>query len=129
VRAVVVGTRGRTKVSGPELKARLGLPDTWASFVDLGTEPAPAGPPLIAAVGLGAGVRASVVAARAVRGTVAGGARGAQLAVQLRGRHGRWHTVATTRVRAGGDYAAVVPRAGTYRVRYHGLDGPPVTVR
>ena len=129
VRAVVVGTRGRTRVTGPELKARLGLPDTWASFVDVSTEPAPAGESLIAAVGLGAGVRASADAARAVRGSVAGGRRGARLAVQARGRHGRWRTVTTTRLSAGGNYAAVVPRAGTYRVRYHGLDGPPVHVR
>ncbi|MFL5835785.1 MAG: SpoIID/LytB domain-containing protein [Solirubrobacteraceae bacterium] len=129
VHAVVIGTRGRTRVTGPELKARLGLPDTWASFVDVSTEPAPAGAPLIAAVGLGAGVRASADAARAVRGSVAGGRRGARLAVQARGRHGRWRTVTTTRLSAGGNYAAVVPRAGTYRVRYHGLDGPPVHVR
>jgi len=129
VRAVVVGTRGRTRVTGPELKARLGLPDTWASFVEVSSEAAPAGPPLFAAVGLGAGVRASAIAARAVRGAVAGGARGGWLAVQTRGRSGRWRTVTTTRLRAGGDYAAVVPRAGTYRVRYHGLDGPPVRVR
>jgi stage II sporulation protein D len=128
VHAVVVGTRGRTRVTGPELKARLGLPDTWASFVDVSTEPA-AGASLIAAVGLGAGVRASADAARAVRGSVAGGRRGARLAVQARGRHGRWRTVTTTRLSAGGNYAAVVPRAGTYRVRYHGLDGPPVHVR
>jgi hypothetical protein len=116
-------------VTGPELKARLGLPDTWASFVDMSTEPAPAGAPLIAAVGLGAGVRASANAARAVRGAVAGGRRGARLAVQARGRHGRWRTVTTTPLRAGGDYAAVMPRAGTYRVRYHGMAGPPVSVR
>src|SRR5215211_3754666 len=76
VRAVVVGTRGRTRVTGPELKARLGLPDTWATFVDVSTEAAPAGPPLIAAVGLGTGVRASAVAARAVRGAVAGAPSG-----------------------------------------------------
>jgi stage II sporulation protein D len=128
VHAVVVGTRGRTRVTGPELKARLGLPDTWASFVDVSTEPA-AGASLIAAVGLGAGMRASAHAALAVRGSVAGGRRGARLAVQARGRHGRWRTVTTTRLSAGGNYAAVVPRAGTYRVRYHGLDGPPVHVR
>ena len=37
VRAVVVGTRGRTRVTGPDLKARLGLPDSWATFVDVST--------------------------------------------------------------------------------------------
>jgi stage II sporulation protein D len=32
VRAQVVGTRGRTTVTGPQLRARLGLYDTWARF-------------------------------------------------------------------------------------------------
>ena len=41
---------------------------------------------------------------------------------------GRWHAAATTKLRRGGGYAAVLPRSGTYRVRYHGLDGPPVRV-
>ena len=39
VHAVVVGTRGRTRVTGPDLKARLGLPDSWATFVDVSTVP------------------------------------------------------------------------------------------
>jgi hypothetical protein len=45
-----------------------------------------------------------------------------------RERRGRWHTIGVTRLRAGGGYAAVVPTVGTYRVRYHGLTGPPVRV-
>ncbi|MGZ5330240.1 MAG: SpoIID/LytB domain-containing protein [Solirubrobacterales bacterium] len=32
VTAKLVGTRGTGKVSGPTLRARLGLPDTWATF-------------------------------------------------------------------------------------------------
>lgn len=32
VKANVVGTRGTRKASGPTLRARLGLPDTWANF-------------------------------------------------------------------------------------------------
>jgi hypothetical protein len=32
VRAAVIGSAGRTLVSGPELAARLGLRDTWAFF-------------------------------------------------------------------------------------------------
>jgi len=127
VRAVVVGTRGRTKVTGPDLKARLGLPDTWATFVDMSTVAAPAGPALHAAVGVGGGVAVLARAARAVRGTIGAGATGAPVAVQAQG-HGRWHTVATAHLRPGGAYAALVPRAGTYRVRYRGLNGPPVRV-
>ena len=32
VRARIVGTGGNTITTGPTLKARLGLPDTWARF-------------------------------------------------------------------------------------------------
>jgi len=127
VHAVVVGTRGRTRVTGPDLKARLGLPDSWATFVDVSTVPSPAGPPLAAAVGVGGGVNVRARAACAVRGTIGAGAPGAPVAVQGE-RRGRWHAAATTKRRRGGGYAAVVPRSGTYRVRYHGLDGPPVRV-
>ncbi|MDX6717977.1 MAG: hypothetical protein QOJ63_231, partial [Solirubrobacteraceae bacterium] len=57
VRAQVVGTRGRTRVTGPQLRARLGLYDTWARFTVItthavhgdrrpprGSRPAPRGP-------------------------------------------------------------------------------------
>ena len=51
VRAQVVGTRGRTSVTGPQLRAKLGLYDTWARFTVItasatrgdGNTPAPAG--------------------------------------------------------------------------------------
>ena len=50
VRAQVVGTRGRTSATGPQLRARLGLYDTWARFTVItanvsrgdGNTPAPA---------------------------------------------------------------------------------------
>ena len=49
VKAVVVGTRGRTTVSGSTLKARFGLRDTWMTFnapsADVGRpKPPPAAP-------------------------------------------------------------------------------------
>jgi SpoIID/LytB domain protein len=128
VHAVVVGTRGRHTVTGPALKARLGLLDTWATFVDVSTVPAPAGTALAAGVGLGGGLQVRARAARAVRGTITPGRPGALVAVQ-RERRGRWHTIAVTRLRSGGGYAAVVPQVGTYRVRSRGMTGPPVRVR
>ncbi len=33
VKAKLIGTRGVTKTTGPRLRARLGLPDTWATFL------------------------------------------------------------------------------------------------
>ena len=127
VRAQVVGTRGRTRVTGPQLKARLGLPDTWATFVDVSTVAAPAGPPLAAAVGVGDGVAVRTQAACAVRGAIAPATPGAPLAAQVQ-RSGRWHAAAATSLRRGGGYAVVLPHSGTYRVRYRGLAGPTVRV-
>jgi stage II sporulation protein D len=127
VRAVVVGSAGRQHVTGPEIKARLGLPDTWVNFVTMRSEPSPAGPPLVATVGVGSGVTASVRAARAVRGAIGPAPAGARVVVQQR-RRGHWRTIGATHLRRGGGYAAVVPRVGTYRVKYKGLDGPPTRV-
>jgi len=127
VHAQVVGTRGRTRVTGPQLKARLGLPDTWATFVDVSTVAAPAGPPLAAAVGVGDGVAVRTQAACAVRGAIAPATPGAPLAAQVQ-RSGRWHAAAATSLRRGGGYTVVLPHSGTYRVRYRGLAGPTVRV-
>lgn len=45
VKAAVIGTRGRTTVSGATLKARFGLRDTWMTFdsrsADIGGKPSP----------------------------------------------------------------------------------------
>jgi stage II sporulation protein D len=128
VHADVVGTGGRTSVTGPQLKSRLGLDDTWATFFDIATQPSRSGPAAVAVAGLGPGVKATARALRAVRGRITPVPHGATMAVQVRS-HGHWRTLAATRSRAGGAYAAVVPRAGVYRIRYRGLDGPPVHVR
>ena len=127
VHAQMVGTRKHTRVTGPQLKARLGLPDTWATFVDVSTVVAPAGPPLAAAVGVGDGVAVRTQAACAVRGAIAPATPGAPLAAQVQ-RSGRWHAAAATSLRRGGGYTVVLPHSGTYRVRYRGLAGPTVRV-
>jgi stage II sporulation protein D len=84
VRAQVIGTRGRTAVTGPQLRARLGLYDTWARFTVItahavrgdggsagGRGTAPGGP------GTGGAAPRGVVAAAPARGGGADGARGA----------------------------------------------------
>jgi stage II sporulation protein D len=70
VRAQVIGTTGVTSVTGPELRRRFGLNDTWATFTYVSSkpektpspvapEPAPASPPapppVAAAPGTGSG--------------------------------------------------------------------------
>jgi stage II sporulation protein D len=133
VLADVIGTKGRTRVSGATLRSRLGLLDTWAYFTTIGVrkapvpkvpaKPTPDGP---APSGTG-GASASRHAAGALAGSVLPAHPGAEVQVQLqRGR--RWATVGSATVDAHGRYRVAVPRRGTYRVVYWGDAGPSVRV-
>ena len=139
VRAQIVGSGGRTDVSGPTLRRKLGLYDTWARFTVItasakrgdGNAPsrprgAPTGgatPRLARAASLGA--RASAT----LRGRVDPADRGAQLrdGAALDGR--RWLARSTVPVHASGRYAARLRARGLYRVLYGGATGPSVLVR
>jgi stage II sporulation protein D len=137
VLADVVGSRGRTRVSGATLRARLGLFDTWAYFTTIGVRrvpapkppaPAPADPPPTGAEGTGGASPSSLHAIAALAGEVLPAHRGAEIQVQLRVR-GHWATVASGSVGTGGRYRVPVTRPGTYRVVYWGDAGPSITVR
>jgi len=148
VRAQLVGTGGRTSVTGPQLRAKLGLYDTWARFTVLsanavrgdgnaprggrggrgtgGSKPhsLPAGPAWLAA-------RAEAGSARpagAIAGSIVPAVAGRWVAVErLTG--GRWVQQFETLLQAGGRYRAAVPSAGLWRVRYDGEPSPAVRVR
>jgi stage II sporulation protein D len=135
VEADVIGTRGSTRVTGGQLRARFGLFDSWAFFTSITTgdepppedtpaDPAPTGgvDPFGSAALLGGGH-----AVGAVAGRVLPELPGARVTVQRRD-SGRWLTVGSTRVRGGGRYSAPVARPGRYRVRYHDETGPAVRV-
>jgi SpoIID/LytB domain protein len=126
VAADVVGSGGRVRVSGPTLRAKLGLYDSWAYFTSIETGKAPAplpdktpasDEPVIARVPDVAGLSGSVMPAR----------KGAIVRVQL---HiaGRWVTVDETTTDRRGRYHAGVSANGLYRVRYRGDAGPGVRV-
>lgn len=116
--ANVEGTRGRTRVRGATLRARLGLYDTWASFSRVTTK-------------------------RSSRASAAGGPRRAPLALEgtfdprprsgavvVERRTGRgWRRVGRAAVAADGSYRAEVRKAGVYRVRSGAVVGPAVTLR
>ena len=130
VTAYVIGTGGRTKVSGATLRARFGLYDSWAYFTSIGTRkkkpPAPTDPrtggtkpPAAAAFG----PRPRTVLA----GTVYPERTGAEVQIQLLD-DGTWRTVTSTIVRRGGRYSAAVARAGTYRAIFSGDAGPAIRV-
>jgi stage II sporulation protein D len=143
VSALVVGTRGSTTVSGPTLRSRFGLRDTWAYFTTVSTDVKrkPVAPPAGTANMPGSpttggtaphGALAAAVAARSVpvvHGTIAPGRRGSKVRVQ-RQSGARWVTVATRRLDARGAYEAQVRRRGVYRVTGpSGVVGPSVRVR
>jgi hypothetical protein len=140
--ASVVGTGGRTTVSGTGLQQRFGLLSTWASFTTISTSAGsaartarrpPAGHSLDVAR-IAAQTAATVsdylhqVLARGipiVYGRVFPGSKGSLLLVQhLAGR--RWQTVRRAHLGAGGAYRVRLPGAGSYRVVFAGLAGPTV---
>jgi stage II sporulation protein D len=139
VRAKVVGTRGSTSVTGPQLRSAFGLFDTWAFFTSVSSKPAKPKKPAAAPTeptatpdptgGAPPTVRAAAATARMPRleGAIAPAKRGAWLRVERRvGRH--WVHAADARLGRGGRYSVAVPRGGIYRVAYRNAVGPDVRV-
>ena len=141
VAAQVVGTGGRTSVSGPTLRSKLGLYDTWARFTVITARatrgdgntppaaPAPVGPP-VPTGGVVPTARAAAfgdTVAR-LRGHVAPATAGSWVTVQ-RWSGTRWVTRFDVPAQAGGRYTARLRLPGIYRVRFAGEAGAPVRVR
>lgn len=139
VAADIVGTRGRTRVSGPQIRARLGLDDTWVTFRVIGTNAVPPSrddaPGAPSGGGGGAaprayGLRPAPRTPRAVlRGTIRPASPSGWVRVERRTAGGTWTHELDVQLRAGGTYRAAVRRGGTYRVRVGGDAGPAVRVR
>jgi hypothetical protein len=104
--AAVVGTRGRTSVSGTTLQSIFGLPTTYATFTAISTS----------------------ASAGALSGTIYPARQGSALWVQVRTGQG-WHTIERESIGPGGAYSAPLPGTGTYRVQYSRLNGPAVSSR
>ena len=156
VQAQVVGTRGSTLVTGPQLRTRLGLFDTWAYFIAIksGQQKDTSGggnttdtPPQLTDGGgtTGPATTASPGGARAAsvlswlrtllfprphRLILAGSVspRPRHVTVQ-RLAHGRWLTFGRGRTDRRGRYALLMPRPGRYRVLGNGAVGPVVRIR
>jgi stage II sporulation protein D len=135
VRAQVVGTRGRTDVTGAELRSRFGLYDSWAYYTSITSKPkkvttpasTPAATPDTASGGTAPAAAASA-GKTALTGTIAPARRGAWVRIQRRAGT-RWVTYAWTTTDAQGSYQARLGGPGTYRVLFRGAAGPDVTVR
>ncbi|MGK2938866.1 MAG: SpoIID/LytB domain-containing protein [Solirubrobacteraceae bacterium] len=136
VYADIVGTRGRTRVSGPQIRARLGLDDTWVTFRVIGTTSAPSRPSTSGGGSGGAAPRgffgltpASAAPRVVLRGSADPVGPSRWLRIERRTAAGSWPTELETRAQPNGTYRAAVRRAGTYRVRVGADTGPLVRVR
>ena len=140
VRAEIVGTGGTTPVTGPTLRRKLGLYDTWARFTVITSKGAssdgnrPSGPSVPGNPTGGASPRAIrpfAAVALPVAGTISGRVTpvvaGAPIAID-RWSGTRWVAQFDVPAQPGGRYAAIVGSRGLYRVRHAGAPGPPVRV-
>ena len=137
VRAQIVGTRGRTDVTGADLRRRFGLFDSWAYYTTITSKKQPTAPATPATDGGGQGDPATggtapsapAGSARAGRTVLSGritpAGRGAWLRVQRRVA-GKWVTYAWTTTGAHGTYRQRVGGPGVYRVLFRGNPGPEI---
>jgi stage II sporulation protein D len=133
VRATIVGSRGNTRVTGPTLRSRFGVYDTWMYFTRMSTSapkrkthPQPQtnqGPD----GGAAPNTAAFSLAPWIVSGSVQPGRRGARYALQrLDGT--KWTTIGHGRLKRGGRWSATVAGAGNYRIVLGGLASPAVVI-
>jgi stage II sporulation protein D len=143
VDAQVIGTRGTVDVTGPQLRSRLGLYDTWAYFVTInsgqGNDSTPPGDStdntsLTDGGGVTAGASRAWMRRVAEPGSrtlyVTGAVSPRPKKVTLQKLDGStWNTVGFGRTDDQGRYALLVDTTGTYRVLANGGVGPSVRVR
>ena len=121
VSARVVGSAGSVVLSGPQIRARLGLRDTWFTFVQARTSvsgprsarPASWGPRPVAP---------------ALEGSYTPAPRRRVLTLERRRKHS-WRAIAKVRTTEAGRYRVEIGRGGRYRVRSGRVAGPAVRVR
>ncbi len=120
VRARVVGSSGSTVLTGPTIRSRLGLRDTWFTFVRVS-----------ASVRRARSARPASWGPRLVQPALAGSytpvPKRRVLTVERRGKAG-WRTVTKVHTTKAGRYRLDVGRAGVYRVRAARVTGPSVRV-
>jgi stage II sporulation protein D len=130
VSAEVVGSGGRTPVSGPTLRARFGLDDSWAYFTVTGATGTSQPRPSHGDPGTGA---TPATAARSTFGVVSGffrpARRGSTVLVQRRTAAGIWRVETRTHAGSGGRFNAAVSRPGIYRALLGDIPAPTVRVR
>ncbi len=118
VRARVYGSRGTRVLTGPQIRARLGLYDTWAYFSTVSSSQ----------VKHSKRARGARSAFPEIAGTFDPAPRARRLLVERRERR-RWKRVARIDTSARGRYRSTLSTAGVYRVRAGSVTGPAVRIR
>jgi stage II sporulation protein D len=122
IRARVYGTRGTRLISGPTIRARLGLFDSWAYFTRVSTSQARSSSAAAVLLGL------RLPRPLAVSGAFDPAPHSRRVTLERRVRGG-WKRVRRIRTDRHGRYRARVHRPGVYRVRAGDLSGPAARVR
>jgi stage II sporulation protein D len=124
VAADVVGSKGKVRVTGTNLRQALGARDNWMTFkrvrVDATRAESQATKLGIAGLVFGGG--------RGLVGNVEP-AHGRARVVAYRREHGKWKRAAAALTTPGGDFRIALADAGTYRVKIAGIDAGVVEVR
>jgi stage II sporulation protein D len=127
VRARVVGSRGATTITGPAIRKRLGLRDSWLTIVSVKSSASRPGPaswrmPVGPASWRGGPTH------RALKGEFWPAPRKHRLRVERRVGE-RWRLVGFEDTSRRGRYRVELERAGVYRVRAGSVAGPRMRVR
>jgi hypothetical protein len=130
VRAQVVGTRGTRTVTGPQIRAALGLRDTWFTHYRVATSASR----LSAASSASRGPVRSATwlprpPVRLLSGRFQPAPRKRLLKVERRVGVHRFRTVTRADTSRSGRYRMTLTRPGVYRVRHGAVTGPLVRVR
>ncbi len=141
--AQVVGTRGRTNVTGPQVQGIFGLDSTYMMFTSItsmsGAPPSGGGSTTGGAAASAsrpalrvfvAEVQAALAALHVppgLHGSVFPASKGTLASVQMRTRRG-WRTVRRLRLGQGGSYDLRLRAGRTYRLLWQHLAGPAVRV-
>jgi stage II sporulation protein D len=133
VRARVVGSLGTTTITGPTIRARLGLRDHWLTIVSVSSSARRSSS--LRPARLSGAVRSRGLVGefwparrRALVGRFWPAPRGRRLRLE-RTSDGRWRRVGTVRTDHRGRYRAAVDGPGVYRVRSASVAGPRVRLR
>jgi stage II sporulation protein D len=121
VRARVIGSKGSVTLSGATIRSRLGLRDSWFTFVRISSSARYASSARPASWG----VRLS---ADALAGEFSPAPRSHRLVLERRA-GGQWVSVRRIHTMASGRYRVSISRPGSYRVRSGAVAGPAVRVR